>query len=73
MSRIIRAMFVVVCVLLVAQTNPTAQTQPVLAGTVVDTLGARLAGATVTLLRDGQKVQDGKSDSEGAFSFSGLS
>lgn len=73
MSRIIRAMFVVVCVLLVAQTNSTAQTQPVLAGTVVDTLGARLAGATVTLLRDGQKVQDGKSDSEGAFSFSGLS
>ena len=42
-------------------------------GTVVDTLGARLAGATVTLLREGQKVQDGKSGSDGAFSFDGLS
>jgi iron complex outermembrane receptor protein/vitamin B12 transporter len=53
--------------------RPAAQTQTELSGTVVDTLGARLAGATVTLLRDGQKVGDGKSDSEGAFSFSGLS
>ena len=43
-----------------------------LSGTVVDTLGARLAGATVTLLREGQKVQDGKSGSDGAFSFTGL-
>jgi iron complex outermembrane receptor protein/vitamin B12 transporter len=55
------------------QVRPAAQTQTELSGTVVDTLGARLAGATVTLLRDGQKVGDGKSDSEGAFSFSGLS
>jgi iron complex outermembrane receptor protein/vitamin B12 transporter len=72
-SQISRVIFIVVGVLLVAQVRPAAQAQPVLAGTVVDTLGARLAGATVTLLRDGQKVQDGKSDSEGAFSFTGLS
>ncbi len=72
-SQIIRVMFVAMGVLLLAQMRPAAQAQPVLAGTVVDTLGARLAGAAVTLLRNGQKVQDGKSDSEGAFSFSGLS
>ncbi len=71
--RVIRVMFVVVGVLSFAQMYPAAQTQPVLSGTVVDTLGSRLAGATVTLLRDGQKVEDGKSDREGAFSFSGLS
>jgi vitamin B12 transporter len=72
-SRIIRVLCVVVSVLSVAPVYAAAQTQPVLAGTVVDTLGARLAGATVTLLRDGQKVQDGKSDRAGAFAFSGLS
>jgi iron complex outermembrane receptor protein/vitamin B12 transporter len=55
------------------QVRSAAQTRTELSGTVVDALGARLAGATVILLRDGQKVQDGKSDSEGAFSFSGLS
>jgi iron complex outermembrane receptor protein/vitamin B12 transporter len=66
-------MFGVVIGLTIAPVFPSAQTQPGLAGTVVDTLGARLAGATVTLLRDGQKIQDGKSDNEGAFSFSGLS
>ncbi len=55
-----------------AQAQIAAQNQAVLNGTVVDSLGARLAGAAVTLLRDGQKVQDGKSDSDGAFSFTGL-
>ena len=73
MTRIIRVMFVIVAVLSAAQMPAAAQTQTVLAGTVVDTLGARLAGATVTLLREGQKVQDGKSGSDGAFSFDGLS
>jgi vitamin B12 transporter len=71
-SRVIRVMFVVVGVLSVTQMYVTAQIRPMLSGIVVDTLGARLAGATVTLLRDGRKVEDGKSDSEGAFSFSGL-
>jgi iron complex outermembrane receptor protein/vitamin B12 transporter len=54
------------------QIHSAAQTQSVLAGTVVDTLGARLAGATVTVMRNGQAVQDSKSDGEGGFSFSGL-
>jgi len=72
-TRIIRVIFVIVAVLSAAQMPAAAQTQTVLAGVVVDTLGARLAGATVTLLREGQKVQDGKSGGDGAFSFEGLS
>ena len=62
MSRAIHLMFIVAGLLLAAQTYPAAQTQPVLAGTVVDALGARLAGATVTLLRGGQKVEEGFAD-----------
>ena len=72
MTRIIRVVLVIVAVFVAAQAPSAAQSQAVLSGTVVDTLGARLAGATVTLLREGQKVQDGKSDSDGTFSFTGL-
>jgi len=68
--RIIRVVLVVVAVLVAAQAQ--AQNQAALSGTVVDTLGARLDGAVVTLLRDGQKVQDGKSGGDGTFSFRGL-
>jgi len=71
-TRIIRVVFLIVGVVVAAQTHPAAQAQAQLAGTVVDTLGARLAGATLTLLREGQKVQDGKSESDGTFSFTGL-
>jgi iron complex outermembrane receptor protein/vitamin B12 transporter len=55
-----------------AQAQTPERGESVLSGTVVDTLGARLAGATVTLLRDGQKVQDGQSGADGTFSFAGL-
>ena len=72
MIRIIRVVFLIVGVVAAAQIHPAAQAQAQLAGTVVDTLGARLAGATVTVLREGQKVQDGKSGSDGTFSFNGL-
>ena len=72
MRSIIQEALVIVAVLVAAQTPSVAQSQAVLSGTIVDTLGARLAGATVTLLREGQKVQDGKSDSDGAFSFTGV-
>ncbi|HXI28941.1 MAG TPA: TonB-dependent receptor, partial [Vicinamibacterales bacterium] len=41
-------------------------------GAVVDPLGARVAGATVTLLRDGQVVKDTTSDGQGGFAFDGL-
>jgi iron complex outermembrane receptor protein/vitamin B12 transporter len=64
---------VIVALSLAAEMSAAAQSQAVLAGTVVDTLGARLAGATVTLLREGQEVQGGKTESDGAFSFTGLS
>src|SRR5262245_1249381 len=65
-------MLVVLVALAVMRTPAAAQTQAVLAGTVVDALGARLDGAALTLLRDGQKVQEAKSGSDGAFSFTGL-
>jgi iron complex outermembrane receptor protein/vitamin B12 transporter len=71
--QIVRVAVVLVAALFgVAQNHLMAQAQAVLTGTVVDALGARLNGATVTLLRDGQKVQDGKSGGDGTFSFSGL-
>src|ERR1700752_2876008 len=69
-TRIIRGVLVIVAVVVAGQAQ--AQNQAVLSGAVVDTLGARLAGATVTLLREGQTVQDSKSGSDGTFSFSGL-
>ena len=72
MRSIIQEALVIAAVLVAAQTPSVAQSQAVLSGTIVDTLGARLAGATVTLLREGQKVQDGKSDSDGTFSFTGV-
>ena len=72
MTRIIRVVLVIVALFVGVQAQVAAQSQASLSGTVVDTLGARLAGATVTLLRDGQKVQEGKSDSDGTFSFTGL-
>jgi iron complex outermembrane receptor protein/vitamin B12 transporter len=40
-----------------------------LTGTVLDQLGAPIGGATVTLLRDGQRVSDTTSDVHGAFTF----
>jgi vitamin B12 transporter len=41
-------------------------------GAVVDQLGARVTGATVTLLRERQVVKETKSDSEGGFVFDAL-
>ena len=72
MTRISRVVVAIVAVISATQTYAAAQAPGVLAGTVVDTLGARLDGASVALLRSGQKVQDGKSGSDGTFSFSGL-
>jgi iron complex outermembrane receptor protein/vitamin B12 transporter len=55
-----------------AATRLSAQSQGVLSGAVVDALGARVPGAAVTLLRDGQPVREAKSAPDGTFSFSGL-
>jgi len=68
----IRVVLAISAVLSAAHLHAAAQAQGALGGIVVDTLGARLAGATVTLLREGQRVQDVKSGSDGAFSFSGV-
>jgi vitamin B12 transporter len=73
MYRVIRALMAMVCaVSIVCGASASAQTQGTLMGTVVDSLGARVSGATVTLTRDGQKAADAKSGSDGAFSFASL-
>jgi iron complex outermembrane receptor protein/vitamin B12 transporter len=46
-----------------------AQERGVLSGQVVDALGARVAGALVTLIRDGSPAGETKSDGEGTFAF----
>jgi vitamin B12 transporter len=50
----------------------SAQEAGTLSGQVVDSLGARVAGASVTLTRDGSQVTESKSNAEGTFTFSGL-
>jgi len=52
---------------LAGQTGPGAVT-----GAVLDPLGARVPGATVTLLRDGKAVGETSSDGQGQFSFPGV-
>jgi len=49
-----------------------AQQQGSINGTIVDPLGARVAGATVKILRDGKVERETKSDSRGAFAFDHL-
>ena len=49
-----------------------AQDAGTLSGQVVDTLGARVAGASVTLTRDSSQVTESKSSGEGTFTFSNL-
>jgi hypothetical protein len=63
---------VIAAAFMLAPLQVVAQNQGVLSGTVVDSLGARLDGAAVALLQDGQKIQEGKSSSDGTFSFTGL-
>jgi vitamin B12 transporter len=43
-----------------------------IAGTIVDPLGARVAGAAVRLLRDSEVAKETKSDAQGDFSFNAL-
>jgi vitamin B12 transporter len=50
----------------------SAQVAGTLSGQVVDTLGARVAGASVTLTRDGSQVTESKSNAEGTFTFANL-
>jgi iron complex outermembrane receptor protein/vitamin B12 transporter len=50
----------------------SAQDGGTLSVQVVDTLGARVAGASVTLTRDGSQVAESKSNAEGTFTFPNL-
>ena len=52
-----------------AVASVSAQGGGVVSGQVVDVLGARIAGASVTLSRDGSQVAEAKSDTDGTFSF----
>jgi iron complex outermembrane receptor protein/vitamin B12 transporter len=73
MRRVIRALWAAICAaILISGQAAWAQEQGTLAGTVVDSLGARVAGASVTLLRDGVTSADAKSGSDGTFSFASI-
>jgi iron complex outermembrane receptor protein/vitamin B12 transporter len=50
----------------------SAQEAGTLSGQVVDTLGARIAGASVTLTRGGVQAGESTSNGEGVFTFSNL-
>ena len=68
-----RALRALVCTAaILCGTTAAAQGQGVLSGVVVDSLGGRVAGATVTLNGDGDKASETKSDAEGAFTFRNL-
>jgi iron complex outermembrane receptor protein/vitamin B12 transporter len=72
MNRVMRAVAVAVCAAAIVcglAALAAAQGQGTVSGQVVDALGARVAGAAVTLLRDGSQVAAGKTDAEGTFTF----
>jgi vitamin B12 transporter len=70
-SEVVRTM-VCVCAVMWGAAHLSAQQAGTLSGQVVDTLGARVAGATVTLSRDGSQVSESKSGEEGTFTFPNL-
>jgi iron complex outermembrane receptor protein/vitamin B12 transporter len=75
MFRVMRVVAAVVCawgIVVGAGVGVIAQEQGVLSGQVVDALGARVAGASVTLSRDSSQAGETTSDAEGAFAFRGL-
>jgi vitamin B12 transporter len=73
MRRVIRALWAAICAaILISGQAAWAQEPGTLAGSVVDSLGARVSGASVTLLRDDVKSADAKSGSDGTFSFASL-
>jgi vitamin B12 transporter len=73
MTTTLRALSVAVCAAMLLTASLSAQGQAALTGTVVDSLGARVANANVTLLRDGAKAANTTSGADGTFSFSSLS
>jgi iron complex outermembrane receptor protein/vitamin B12 transporter len=68
-----RAIGAVMCAwAILGASGAAAQEQGVVTGQVVDALGARVAGASVTLTRDGSPAGETKSDNEGSFTFRNL-
>jgi iron complex outermembrane receptor protein/vitamin B12 transporter len=65
-----RPLFVTILLLLCSR--PAAAADASLSGRVLDQLGAPIAGATVTVLRDGQRSGDTTSDARGEFTFASL-
>ena len=63
---------VLVMVLAIVVRSSQAADSATIKGSVIDPLGARVAEATVKLLRDGAAVKDTRSDAAGAFAFDGL-
>src|SRR6185436_20473742 len=60
----------VLAMLVMALTSPVlAQGTGSVRGTVTDALGARIAGAAVTLTDDRGQARDGKSGAEGEYAF----
>ena len=75
LARTIARNVVAVLLVLAAMAVPTARAaadEGSIKGTVVDPLGARVAGATLRLLRDGQRAADATTDAAGEFSFQRL-
>jgi len=69
--RFVRLLVLLVCVIAAPRVS-AAQATGSIAGTVVDPLGARVAGATVTVLRDARALRATQTDEAGQFVFSDL-
>ena len=67
-----RLIVAVVCAWGLQCAAAAAQEPAVLSGQVMDTLGARVPGASLTLTRDSARVADGTSGADGAFTFPNL-
>jgi vitamin B12 transporter len=67
-ARFVLAFFLAVVPMCVAMPAWAQQSATSIVGTVVDPFGARIAGATVTLTRDGKQAAETVSDDRGEFS-----
>jgi vitamin B12 transporter len=67
--RVTRIVLLAACALCLAAPARAQQTQGSIVGAVVDPLGARVAGAKLTLTREGKPTADTVSDAQGEFNF----
>ena len=71
-ARSARIVPLLVSLLCAAAPASAQQRSGLITGTIVDPLSARVAGAAVKLLQDGQVTRETKSDGQGAFSFDAM-